>query len=91
MRIAINRSQPGFWAIYFVLHFLFLFFVLLFVRFLWALSSNVDFNPNYAELLFECLVYAVVITTVRIIRYIIGKKRYEKNPVDRRRSRRSDE
>lgn len=86
MKIAIERSQPGFWVLYFLVHFFFLLAVLFFVRWLWALMNHMEYHTDFGEMIFESLVYAVAITTFRLIRFIISKKRYEKNPVDRRKN-----
>ncbi|MBR5370747.1 MAG: hypothetical protein IK130_00885 [Oscillospiraceae bacterium] len=86
MKIALSRSKPSFWMLYFAVHFSFLMIVLFIVRWLWALINHNDYMFDLAEMAFESAVYALLITVFKIIRYIIGKKRYEKNPQDRRRN-----
>ena len=86
MKIALSRSKPGFWALYFAVHFCFLMLILLVFRYLWAVINSYDYVLDLGEMAFESACYAVIITVVKIIRYIIGKKRYEKNPQDRRRN-----
>ena len=86
MKIALNRSAPGFWALYFAVHFSFLLILLFLIRWLWAVLSQQIYVIELAEMSFEALIYAISITIIKFIRYYIGKKRYEKNPVDRRRN-----
>ena len=86
MKIALSRSKPGFWALYFAVHFSLLMAIQFVVRWLWALINHHNYTLDLGEMAFESAVYAVVITVFKIIRYIIGKKRYEKNPQDRRRN-----
>ena len=86
MKIALNRSSPRFWMLYFVIHFSFLLVILIVVRWLWAQIIHADYVFDFGEMAFESGCYAVVITIARFIRYYIGKKRYEKNPVDRRKN-----
>lgn len=87
MKIALNRSNPRFWFLYFAGHFSFLLVILFLVRWLWSLIVQEQLVLDLGEMAFESLVYAFLITTVKIIRYIISKKQYEKNPVDRRKNR----
>ena len=86
MKIALSRSKPGFWALYFAVHFSLLLAVLIVVRWLWTIIANPQVSFDFGEMAFESAVYALIITVFKIIRYIIGKKRYEKNPQDRRRN-----
>lgn len=85
MKIALSRSKPGFWLMYCFVHFSFLLVILFATRWLWTKIAH-EGVMDYAELAFESLVYAVLLTIVKFIRYYIGKKRYEKNPVDRRKN-----
>ena len=86
MKIAVNRSSPGFWPIYIGLCFSFMLIVIFLVRHLWVLISHGHNVIDLPEIAFESAVYALIVTVSRLIRYIIGKKRYEKNPVDRRKN-----
>ena len=86
MKITFDRSDPIFWVLYFLLHFCFLLAVLFFVRWLWSLLMTDSYRIDLGEMTFESIIYAIAMTVARIIRYRIGKKRYEKNPVDRRKN-----
>lgn len=72
--------------LYFAIHFSFLIIVLFVFRWLWFLMNNKAYTLDLAEIAFESFCYAVLITIGRYIRYCIGKKQYEKNPVDRRKN-----
>lgn len=86
MKIAISRSSIRFWALYFLLHFCFLMMVLFIFRRIWAGIVGRAYVLDLAEMAFESCCYAVLITLVKFISYRIGKRRYEKNPVDRRKN-----
>lgn len=86
MKIAISRSSFRFWALYLLLHFCFLLVVLFIFRRLWAELNGKAYVMDLAEMAFESACYAVLITLAKFIGYVIGKKRYEKNPVDRRKN-----
>ena len=86
MKIAVSRSNPGFWMLYLLLHFSLLLVVLFVTRWLWAELNHGVYSMDFAEMAFESVCYAVIITTIKFVRYYIGKKRYEKNPVDRRKN-----
>ena len=86
MKIALNRSSIGFWGLYFAVHFSFLLIILGVVRMIWSKLNHGIFVFDLAEMAFESLIYAITITVVKFIRYYISKKRYEKNPVDRRKN-----
>ena len=87
MKITFDRNLPGFWTLYFILHFCFLMALLVCVRLIWS-HIRTDYVFDLAEAAFESLIYAVCITVFKVIRYRISKKQYEKNPVDRRKNRR---
>ncbi|MBQ3939570.1 MAG: hypothetical protein II723_00520 [Oscillospiraceae bacterium] len=86
MKIAISRASLRFWALYLLLHFCFLLMILFIFRWVWAEIVGKHYVMDPAEMAFESACYAVLITLIRFIRYYIGKKRYEKNPVDRRKN-----
>ena len=86
MKIALNRSSLGFWMLYFALQFSFLLIVLFIFRWLWFSMNGNPEMPDWAELAFESASYALLISIAKYIRYRIGKARYAKNPVDRRRN-----
>lgn len=86
MKIALNRSTPGFWLLYFLVNFCFFMIILFCVRWLWFQLNHEAYHLELGEMAFESLFYAVIITVTKLIRYHIGKKRYEKNPVDRRKN-----
>ena len=86
MKIALNRSSPRFWLLYLVVQFCFLLILLFFIRWLWAVINGKSYVIDFAEISFEAGIYADTITLIKLIRYYIGKKRWEKNPVDRRRN-----
>ena len=86
MKIALKRSSPTFWLFYFMIHFSFLLVVLFFVRILWFRIIHETYRLDFGEIAFESVFYAFFITLIKWIRYVIGKKRYEKNPVDRRKN-----
>ena len=86
MKIALDRSSPRFWMLYFGGQFSLLLIVLVLVRLLWTRVIHGSNIFDFAELAFESLVYSIIITVVKFTRYYIGKKRYEKNPVDRRKN-----
>lgn len=86
MKITLRRSEPGFWLLYFAVHFSFLLVVLFVFRWLWLNITKHSAALDLAELAFESFCYAILITIGKYIGYRIGKKRYEKNPVDRRKN-----
>ena len=86
MKITLKRSEPGFWALYFAVHFSFLLIVLFVFRLIWLNITKHSTSLDLAELAFESLCYAVLLTVGKYIGYRIGKARYEKNPVDRRKN-----
>jgi len=86
MKIALSRSNPGFWVLYCLVHFSFLLIVLFVTRWLWIKIASSGVGIDFAEMAFESFCYAVLLTIFKFIRYYIGKKRYEKNPVDRRKN-----
>ena len=86
MKIAVSRSSWRFWALYLLLHFCFLMMVLFIFRQLWAKIVSRAYVLDFEEMAFESGCYAILITLVKFISYRIGKRRYEKNPVDRRKN-----
>ena len=86
MKITLRRSEPSFWLLYFAVHFSFLLIVLFVFRWLWIKMTNSSMPLDLAEMAFESVCYAILITISKYIGYCIGKKRYEKNPVDRRKN-----
>ena len=86
MKIALSRSAPSFWMLYFAIHFSFLMVVLYVFRWIWCQITHQTYSLDLAEMAFESLCYAVLITIGRYLRYFIGKRKYEKNPVDRRKN-----
>ena len=86
MKIALNRSSVGFWMLYLIFHFSFFLVLLFLVRWIWSCIVHSAYVIDFPEMAFEACAYAIAITVVRFIRYYIGKKRYEKNPVDRRKN-----
>lgn len=86
MKIALNRSDPRFWLLYFFFHFSLLLFSLIIFKWLWSEICSHAYALDLGEACFIAVCYAVILTISKIILYRIGKKRYEKNPVDRRRN-----
>ena len=86
MKIAFNRSSPKFWLLYLSVYISFLLILLFLVRWIWSLITKQVYVFDLPEMAFEACVFSISITIVRFIRYYIGKKRYEKNPVDRRKN-----
>ena len=86
MKIALNRSDWRFWLLYCILHFGLLSFSLIIFKWLWAQLNSRTCVIDLSEVCFIAAAYALILTVSRLIIYRIGKKRYEKNPVDRRRN-----
>ena len=86
MKIALNRSSWRFWLLYFFLHFSLLLIVLLFFKWLWSTMNSKPVAIDLGEVFFESVCYSALLSIGKFISYRIGKKRYEKNPVDRRRN-----
>ena len=86
MKIAVSRSSCRYWALYLLLHFCFLMMVLFIFRQLWSKIVSRAYVLDLAEMDFESGFYAILITLVKYISYRIGKRRYEKNPVYRRKN-----
>ena len=86
MKITLRRSGPIFWLLYFAVHFSFLMVVLFVFRWLWIRMTHANMPLDFAEMAFESVCYAILITISKYIGYCIGKKKYEKNPVDRRKN-----
>ncbi|MBP0972084.1 MAG: hypothetical protein IKX57_03035 [Oscillospiraceae bacterium] len=86
MKIALNRSDWRFWLLYCILHFGLLAFSLIIFKWLWAQLNSRTCVIDLSEVCFIAAAYALILTFSRLIIYRIGKKRYEKNPVDRRRN-----
>ncbi|MCQ2416880.1 MAG: hypothetical protein MJ071_03600 [Oscillospiraceae bacterium] len=86
MKISINRSSIGFWMLYFLMHFSILLVVLVFFRWLWIMIVQPTYTLDFAEMAFESACYSLIVSIFKYISYYIGKKRYEKNPVDRRKN-----
>ena len=86
MKIALDRSSWRFWLFYFLLHFSLLLIVLLLFKWLWMTMHSRSYAMDLGEVCFESACYALILSICKFISYRIGKKRYEKNPVDRRRN-----
>ncbi len=71
---------------YFLLHFSLLLMILFGFRFFWITHVRQNEAMDFACLACEAAVYALLVTAAKCIRFFIGKKRYEKNPVDRRKN-----
>lgn len=86
MKIALNRSDPRFWLLYFFFHFSLLLFSLIIFKWLWSEICSLTYALDLGEACFIAACYAVILTVSKIILYRISQKQYEKNPVDRRRN-----
>ncbi len=86
MKIALNRSDGRFWLLYFFLHFSLMIFSLVIFKWIWSRICSRSYAIDLGEAFFIAACYALILTISKIIIYRIGKKRYEKNPVDRRRN-----
>ena len=86
MKIVLRRSDPRFWMLYFAVHFSFLLVVLFIFRWLWIKLTHASMPLDLAEMAFESLCYAILLTISKYIGYRISKRQYEKNPVDRRKN-----
>lgn len=86
MKIAFDRSAPGFWMLYFLTHFVSLLAVLMLVHWLWLMMNEEPYRMDLGEKVFESVVYSLAMTIIRFIRHQISRKQYEKNPVDRRKN-----
>ena len=86
MKIAFNRSDWRFWLLYFFLHFGLLTFSLIIFKWIWSQIFSKAYAIDLGEACFIAAAYSLLLTVSKMIIYRIGKKRYEKNPVDRRRN-----
>ena len=86
MKVALDRSGFGFWFLYCAVHFSLLMVIMFVFRWLWSQITDQPYHLELAEMAFESLCYAVVITVAKCIQYYIGRKRYKQNPVDRRKN-----
>ena len=86
MKIALNRSDWRFWLLYFFLHFSLMLFSLVIFKWIWSQICSRSYAIDLGEACFIAVCYTTILTICKFILYRIGKRRYEKNPVDRRRN-----
>ena len=86
MKIAVDRSTPGFWVIYFMVHFCLFMIIQFVIHLLWTALTSEPYLNELAKMAFESFCYSITLTLIRLVRYHIGRRRYQKNPVDRRKN-----